>query len=30
MQRARRMVFPPFDGDEEAEIQVPLVVGVGL
>jgi hypothetical protein len=30
MQRARRMVFPPFDGDEEAEIQVPLVVGVSL
>jgi phage FluMu protein Com len=28
--RARRMVFPPFDGDEEAEIQVPLVVGVAL
>ncbi|MBK7857175.1 MAG: AgmX/PglI C-terminal domain-containing protein [Archangiaceae bacterium] len=30
MQRAKRMVFPPFDGDEEAEIQVPLVVGVSL
>jgi hypothetical protein len=30
MQRARRMVFPPFQGDEEAEIQVPLVVGVSL
>lgn len=30
MQRARRMVFPPFDGDTEAEIQVPLVVGVSL
>jgi hypothetical protein len=28
--RARRMVFPPFGGDEEAEIQVPLVVGVAL
>jgi hypothetical protein len=30
MQRAKRMVFPPFDGEEEAEIQVPLVVGVAL
>jgi hypothetical protein len=30
MQRAKRMVFPPFDGEEEAEIQVPLVVGVSL
>jgi hypothetical protein len=30
MQRAKRMVFPPFDGDDEAEIQVPLVVGVSL
>ncbi|MBL8952312.1 MAG: zinc-ribbon domain-containing protein [Myxococcaceae bacterium] len=30
MTRAKRMVFPPFDGDEEAEIQVPLVVGVSL
>jgi hypothetical protein len=30
MQRAKRMVFPPFDGDEEAEVQVPLVVGVSL
>jgi phage FluMu protein Com len=30
MQRAKRMVFPPFEGDDEAEIQVPLVVGVSL
>jgi hypothetical protein len=30
MGRAKRMVFPPFDGDDEAEIQVPLVVGVSL
>jgi hypothetical protein len=30
MTRAKRMVFPPFDGDDEAEIQVPLVVGVAL
>lgn len=30
MQRAKRMVFPPFDGDTEAEIQVPLVVGVSM
>jgi hypothetical protein len=29
-QRARRMVFPPFDGDDEAEVEVPLVVGVSL
>ncbi len=25
--RARKMVFPPFSGDDEAEVQVPLVVG---
>jgi hypothetical protein len=30
MHRAKRMVFPPFSGDEEAEVQVPLVVGVAL
>jgi hypothetical protein len=30
IQRARRMVFPPFGGEEEAEIEVPLVVGVSL
>jgi hypothetical protein len=30
IQRARRMVFPPFEGDEEAEIEVPLVVGVAM
>lgn len=29
-QRAKRMVFPPFEGDDEAEIEVPLVVGVSL
>ena len=27
-ERAKRMVFPPFEGDEEADIKVPLVVGV--
>lgn len=27
-QRAKRMVFPPFEGDDEAEVQVPLVVGL--
>jgi predicted Zn finger-like uncharacterized protein len=30
IQRAKRMVFPPFEGDDEAELQVPLVVGVGM
>lgn len=30
MQRAKRMVFPPFEGDDEAEVQVPLVVGLGI
>ncbi|MBS1151421.1 MAG: family finger-like domain protein [Myxococcaceae bacterium] len=30
VQRAKRMVFPPFEGDDEAEVQVPLVVGLGL
>lgn len=29
-ERAKRMVFPPFDGDDEAEIEVPLLVGVSL
>jgi predicted Zn finger-like uncharacterized protein len=29
-ERARRMVFPKFSGDDEAELQVPLVVGVSL
>ncbi len=29
-ERAKRMVFPPFDGDDEAEIEVPLVVGVAF
>ena len=28
--RAKRMVFPPFEGDDEAEVQVPLVVGLGI
>ncbi len=30
MSRAKRMVFPPFQGDDEAEVQVPLVVGLGI
>jgi hypothetical protein len=30
VQRAKRMVFPPFEGDDEAEVQVPLVVGLGI
>lgn len=30
VQRAKKMVFPPFEGDDEAEVQVPLVVGLGL
>jgi len=29
-ERAKRMVFPPFDGDDETEIEVPLLVGVSL
>jgi hypothetical protein len=27
-ERAKRMVFPPFEGDDEADVKVPLVVGV--
>ncbi len=29
-ERARRMVFPPFEGDDEADLEVPLVVGVSF
>jgi hypothetical protein len=28
--RAKRMVFPAFSGDEEAAVQIPLVVGVSV
>jgi predicted Zn finger-like uncharacterized protein len=28
--RAKRMVFPSFSGDEEAAVQIPLVVGVSV
>ncbi len=30
IQRARKMVFPSFEGDDEAEVQVPLIVGLGI